>query len=153
MCDPRAFEDAILGCARRAASYLVEVRGAGTSTSHFDSWVLRKSAPQDDAGAGGARTVVSAIVPALETCMSVRMPPDSAARVSRGHYRLGPATPMPLTNRLHFVGGAAASPLPDRPPGLADWDFLKASPRDLHALSDTIEMDGYCEIASVQDSL
>lgn len=79
--------------------------------------------------------------------------PDSAARVSRGHYRLGPATPMPLTNRLHFVGGAAASPLPDRSPSLADWDFLKASPHDLHALSDTIEMDDYCEIASVQDSL
>ena len=155
MCDPRAFEDAILGCARRATSYLVGVRGAGTSTSHFDSWVFRKSVPQDDAGGGNssARTVVSAIVPALETCMSVRMPPDSAADVSRGHYRLGPATPMPLTNRLHFVGGAAATPLPDRPPGLAAWDFLKASPRDLHALSESIEMDAYCEIASVQDSL
>lgn len=60
---------------------------------------------------------------------------------------------MPLTNRLHFVSGATASPLPDRPPGLAGWDFLKASPHDLHALSESIEMDAYCEIASVQDGL
>ena len=153
-CDPQAFDDAILGCAKRAASYLVEVRGAGASTDHFDSWVFAKSAPQDDAGAGaGARTVVSAIVPALEACMSVRMPPDAAAAISRGRYKLGPATPMPLTNRLHLVSGATASPLPGRPPGLAGWDFLKASPHDLHALSDSIEMDAYCEIASVQDGL
>ena len=151
-CAPQAFEDAILGCAKRAASYLVEVRGAGASTDHFDSWVFAKSAPQDDAGAG-ARTVVSAIVPALEACMSVRVPPDAAAAISRGRYNLGPATPMPLTNRLHFVSGATASPLPDRPPGLAGWDFLKASPHDLHALSESIEMDAYCEIASVQDGL
>ena len=60
---------------------------------------------------------------------------------------------MPLTNCLHFVSGATASPLPDRPPRLAGWDFLKASPHDLHALSESIEMDAYCEIASVQDGL
>lgn len=154
VCEPAAFDAAILGCARRAAAYLVAVRDAGESTGRFDSWVFRKSAPLDDGGGGGEagrRAVVSAIVPALETCMSVRMPPEVAEGVSRGPCRIGPATPMPLTNRLHCVRGAEAAPLPADAPGLAGWDFLKASASDLDALSDSIEMDGYCEVAPVQD--
>ena len=155
--DPRVFDAAILGCARIAAGYLVGVRSAGASTAHFDSWVFAKSTPPDDndddpAGAGhGVRTIISAVVPCLETCMSVRVAPGMATGVSRGLYRLGPATPMPLTNRLHLVGGAGAAPLPGGMLRLADWHFLKASPSDLHALSTSVEMDAYCEIASTQD--
>ena len=148
---PSTFNDALLECVRTAARYLVEVRAAGASTALFDSWVFGKSAPQD-AGAD-KRTVISAVVPSLETCMSVRVQQGVAAGISHGFYRLGPATPMPLTNRLHFVGGAGAVSLQGGAPDLADWNFLKASPSDLPALSGSIEMDGYCEIASAQDGL
>lgn len=148
---PSTFNDALLECVRTAARYLVEVRAAGASTALFDSWVFGKSAPQD-AGAD-KRTVISAVVPSLETCMSVRVQQGVAAGISHGFYRLGPATPMPLTNRLHFVGGAGAVSLQGGAPDLADWNFLKVSPSDLPALSGSIEMDGYCEIASAQDGL
>lgn len=156
MCDtPRAFDDVFLGCARSAAEYLVKVRGAGASTALFDSWVFRKSSPSDDGApaAAGSRTVISAVVPCLGTCMSVRAPQGMAGRISHGLYRIGRATPMPLTNRLHCVSGADAVQLPGARPRLADWDFLKASPSDMGVLSDSIEMDGYCEIASVQDDM
>ena len=147
---PQASDDVFLGCARSAARYLVKVRDAAASTGHFDSWVFKKSSPPD-AGAAHDRTVISAVVPALETCMSVRAPADTAEGISRGFWRIGPATPMPLTNRLHCVTGARAVPLPGRAPRLGDWDFLKAPPSDLAALSDSLEMDAYCEVASVQD--
>ena len=150
-CDaPRTSDDVLLGCARGAARYLAKVRDAGASTAHFDSWVFKKSSPPD-AGADPARTVISAVVPALETCMSVRAPADVADGISQGFWRIGPATPMPLTNRLHCVTGAKAVPLPGRAPRLGDWDFLKTSPSDLAALSDSLEMDAYCEVASVRD--
>ena len=148
-CDaPQTSDDVLLGCARSAARYLVKVRDAGASTCHFDSWVFKKSSPPDG---GSASTVISAVVPALDTCMSVRAPADVAEGISRGFWRIGPATPMPLTNRLHCVTGAKAVPLPGRAPRLGDWDFLKASPSDLASLSDSLEMDAYCEVASARD--
>ena len=146
---PRAFDDAILGCARSAARYLVKVRDAGASTAHFDSWVFKKSSPPG--AAADSSTVISAVVPALETCMSVRAPPGVAEGIPLGFCRIGPATPMPLTNRLHWVSSTEAVPLPGRAPRLGDWDFLKASPSDLDALSGSLEMDAFCEVASVQD--
>ncbi len=146
---PRAFDDVFLGCARSAARYLVKVRDAGASTAHFDSWVFKKSSPPD-VGAG-PRTVISAVVPSLGTCMSVRAPQDVAEAIPLGFCRIGPATPMPLTNRLHCVSSTEAAPLPGRTPCLGDWDFLKASASDLDALSNSLEMDAFCEIASVQD--
>ena len=147
---PQAFDDVFLGCARSAARYLVRVRDAGASTEHFDSWVFKKSSPPD-AGAGPGRTVISAVVPALKTCMSVRAPPGVAEGIPLGFCRIGPATPMPLTNRLHCVTGAEVVPLPGRAPRLGGWDFLKASPSDLGALAGSLEMDAFCEVASVQD--
>ena len=146
--DPGTFDDVIMGAVRKTAHYLVSVRKKKPTTS-LEGWIFQKSKVLENTY--GQRIAMAMIVPQLESCMSVRLPDNVAEDMDKGHfYRFLSATPMPITNRLHVpthkivrVGTS---------PRLPDWDFLKTAFDDRDKFSDSLEMDVYCEIPSIQSN-
>lgn len=143
-CHPDAF-DAVLGCVRTAARYLKHIRSTKSTTS-LTGWAFRKSSIIENAY--GKRAAVTAVMPELESCMTMRLDAGACGGVEKGTYEVGSATPMMLTNRIHLTRNDI-SPV-ERSPDLKGWDFLKVAFNDAGTFEESVEMDRYCEIASVQ---
>ena len=142
-CREHAF-DAVFGCVRMSAHYLKSVRGTKSTTSVI-GWVFQKSGEIKDAY--GQRVAVAMVVPELESCMSLRLDASTSIEV-KGTYRVGSVTPIVLVNRLHPIR-PDISPFGGSP-DLGAFDFLKVSLGDAGTFTESVEMDRYCEVASVQ---
>ena len=144
-CHARAF-DAVLACVRTTARYLKSIRSAKSTTS-LRCWTFQKSGVIR--GAYNSRMAVTMIVPELESCMSMRLDASVLGEIGRGMYRVGSVTPMMLVNRLHPTHATEISPV-DSSPDLEGYDFLKVSLGDARSFMESVEMDRYCEVASMQ---
>lgn len=147
-CHERAF-DAVLGCVRTTARYLKSIRSAKSTTS-LVGWAFQKSGVIR--GAYNSRIAVTMIVPELESCMSMRLDAGVLGEIGRGMYRVGSVTPMMLANRLHPTHATEISPV-DSSLDLSSYDFLKVRLVDARSFTESVEMDRYCEVASMQSEL
>ena len=146
--DKKTFDDVILGVIRLVAHYVTNVRDSDRSTVPLDCWIFQKSAPYKDVY--GTHVILSMIVPEIESCMSIRLDANLSETIGLGFWRFESVLPMPLTNRLHHTT-RKINPIEDIL-NLGRWDFLKISFVDRIEFSDSLEMNVYCEIASVQSN-
>lgn len=141
------FESQVLGPVRAAAGYLSEIRRLSKPTADLDAWIFGVSRPYRYEYFDSGKITAFAVLPGLESVMSLRLDESHQDRVSPGFCRLGCAQPVPLVNRIHQprpsfekIGGR---------PGL-DWDFMKAAFGDLDSPGSSAEMERFFEVESAQ---
>lgn len=144
--DERTFAGAVLGPIRLVAEYMKDIRGMSQHTFPVTGWVFQKSEAWIDTHI--ERVAISMVVPDLRSCMSLRITKQQASAIGKGAHKFGQVYPVPMTNRLHSP--KLTFERVDEAHNMADWDFMKVSIDDIVQFDDSIEMDNYCEVMSMQ---
>jgi len=138
------FLNQLLEPARSAARFKIEIE----SMTDVAALVFSKSAAFNDPFFEGKVTTLSLIVPALESSLSIRCREQVSESVKYGMYNVGGVQPLPYVNRIHPVRPSMKRL--ETQIGLGGLDFLKVAPADLQSFSNTLAVENYCEIESLQ---
>lgn len=142
------FQSQILDPIRTSVRCLSAFRRLAPSTTELDVWIFGVSRQYRYEHYEEDKITAFAVVPELESVMSVRVGADDPDRVSPGFYRIGNVQPIPLVNRLHQTRPTFTKIC--RKPALEDWNFLKTGFGDQDSLNSSAEMEHFLEVESAQ---
>jgi len=144
----KIYDEQFLTPFRTASKMIQDYRKMQPRTTEFECWVFSRSKSYLDPHTGTMRATLSMVVPKIQTVMTVRVSDETADEMKGKYAVFENSQPVALVNRIHqqFPKNTTTG----RNARLSDFDFLFTGFADIEKLSDSIEMENFCEVESTQ---
>ena len=149
--DEATFNEQFFTPFQLAAKMLDDLRNLTNTPRSTDlqGWVFSVSKPTVTSWHGEAKTTVSAVIPQLQTVMSISVSEKSIKKTSSNYLEFTKCQPVSLVNRIHQVSNSTITNT-NKPVLLSEFNFLFVSFEDIGLIGSSIEMENFCEIESIQ---
>ena len=141
----RIYHEQISKPVQLVAKMMTKIRQMNKKSVNLEGWVFTKSKPTADRY-GNLKLAVTVIVPKLQSAMSINI--EISEQISRGYYIFKNCQPIALTNRIHQTKSEIKSIKKNIL--LSEFKFLFTAFGDIKKISNSIEMENFCEVGSGQ---
>lgn len=142
------FDEQFLRPVQVAANVVESYRTMSPRTTDIEGWIFSKSRSYSDPVTGDKKVILSIVVPSIKTVMTVRVDERVAEDAGSGFFIFSTSQPVPVVNRIHQTH--TQNKVCRRKVALREFDFLFVGFGDIERLGESIEMENYCEVESVQ---
>jgi hypothetical protein len=149
--DEETYRTQFLEPVRLIAKMTERYRNMDRRSTELEGWIFSKSKPKADMYSNEKKVLVSAVIPKLQTVMSVSVSESDAKRISSKYFVFGGCQPIGLVNRIHLV--QSDNRQTQKKALLSEFDFLFTSYDDIKKIGRSIEMENFCEVESVQSEI
>lgn len=146
------YKDQFLEPIRLIAKMVERWRTMDKRSTDLEGWVFSKSRPTSTSNfQGEKKSTVSAVIPKLQSVMSVSVSESIAKQITSEYFTFGGCQPVGLVNRIHQVGSENRQT--QKKVLLSEFDFLFTAYDDIKNIGRSIEMENFCEVESVQSNV
>ena len=128
---------------------LIEIRNMKIITADTDGWIFAKS--RTSKIKSKEKNTVSAVFPQLQTAMSVSINKDDLSKTVPEYHQFKMSQPIGLINRVHQT--RTRIEIQQKAVLLSEFDFLFTAFTDIENMGNSIEMENFCEIDSIQSKV
>jgi len=146
------FEKQFLGPFRLACNAVIDYRKCICKTKELKCWVFSMSESYYDASSDQYKKTLSVVVPEIGSVMSVRVPENVASDIGYGIAKFENCQPVPVVNRIHQTNTKNSYKVTEDV-NLTNFDFLFLSFDDIEKISESMELENFCEVQSSQSHI
>ena len=146
--DEKIFVNQFLKPVQIMAKFREHLTAKEKASTDLEGWIFSISKPTKTSLFNKTENVtVSIVFPKLQTTMSMSIPKETMEKTSSRYFEFTKCQPIGLVNRIHPVKGSTISKTNEEVL-LSKFNFLFTSFDDIKLVSESIEMEIFCEIQS-----